>query len=71
MGKCASYKKFITITLDKDIVNVMDNVIEAVNKNKSEKDVKLTRSQFIQDVLCGFMSDVNKINKQKGENNNA
>ena len=73
MGKCPSYKSFITITIDKDVLKVMDGVIEFINSKQDEKSPKLTRSKFIQDIIVGFISDVDNDTKQKQEkeNNNA
>ena len=74
MGKCNPTKKFVTIALDKKVIDAMDEVILVLNKQKNEQAPKLTRSQFIQDILSTFMFDVgNKTEeiKQGKEKNNA
>lgn len=75
MGKCKSYKKSICITMDKDVLEVVDKSIDVLNSKKNEKDPVVTRSMFIQNILVHFMKDVHaeatEILEQKGEKNNA
>ena len=75
MGKCASKNQIIQITLDKEIVKALDEVLKILNAQLNEKrEKKFTRSQIIQDSLIMLFDTGAKLKiskKEKGEKNNA
>ena len=62
MGKCSKNNKIIQITLDKDLLLLMDNICKQLSKDKKRN---ITRSMFIQDILIMTLNDAGKKGNKK------
>lgn len=78
MGRPAKKNMVVQITLDKEIVKTMDEVLKILNEQiDTKKEKRFTRSMIIQDSLIMMFYSPEKdgaklpLRKKKGENNNA
>lgn len=73
MGRPAKKNMVVQITLDKEIVKTMDEVLKILNEQiDTKKEKRFTRSMFIQDSLIIMFQEGAKVPvEKKGENNNA
>ena len=75
MGKPAFNKGVVQVRIDKQLVKIMDDIIEALNKqiHPEQGEKKVTRSKFISDciVLMLNVAPKFKVEKQKGGKKDA
>ena len=65
MGKCAKDKLFVTIALSKEVVDILNNVVERISEKNN---IKMTKSILIEHMVKTYIVESVEQNKEENEN---